>query len=61
MDWQNILMIAIAAVLLLVWVPALIFAVRKALRKEDRLSRPRRAFRHSRLDRESQTDNNKNE
>ena len=35
MDWQDILMIAIAALLLLVWVPALFFAVRKALRNKD--------------------------
>ena len=45
-------MIAIAALLLLVWLPLLFFAVRKALRKEER---------HSRPDRESQSENNKNE
>ena len=34
MDWQDILMIAIAALLLLVWVPVLFIAVRRALRIE---------------------------
>lgn len=34
MHWQDILMIAIAALLLLVWLPLLFFAVRKAIRKE---------------------------
>ena len=41
-------MIAIAALLLLVWLPLLFFAVRKALRKENR---------HSKPDRESQSEN----
>ena len=36
MDWQDILMIAIAALLLLVWVPVLFIAVRRALREEDK-------------------------
>lgn len=35
MDWQNILIIVIAALLLLVWVPALIISVRRTLRKDD--------------------------
>lgn len=34
MDWQDILMIVIAALLLLVWVPVLFIAVRRALRIE---------------------------
>lgn len=36
MDWQDILMIAIAALLLLVWVPVLFIAVRRALREEEK-------------------------
>jgi hypothetical protein len=36
MDWQDILMIAIAVLLLLVWVPLLFFSVRKALREEEK-------------------------
>ena len=35
MHWQDILMIAIAALLLLVWLPLLFFAVRKAIKKND--------------------------
>lgn len=34
MNWQDILMIAVAALLLLVWLPLLFFAVRKALKKD---------------------------
>jgi hypothetical protein len=33
MDWQTILEIVIAALLLLVWLPALIISVRKVLRE----------------------------
>lgn len=36
MDWQDILMIAIAALLLLVWVPVLFIAVHRALREEEK-------------------------
>ena len=36
MDWQDILMIAIAVLLLLVWVPVLVVAVRKALLEEKK-------------------------
>ncbi len=35
MDWQNILIIVIAVLLLLVWVPALIISVRRTLRKDN--------------------------
>ena len=35
MDWQDILMIAIAVLLLLVWVPLLFISVRKALREGE--------------------------
>lgn len=34
MDWQNILIIIIAALLLFVWLPALVISVRKVLRRE---------------------------
>ena len=34
MEWQDILMIVIAALLLLVWVPVLFIAIRRALRIE---------------------------
>lgn len=33
MDWQTILMIVIAALLLFVWLPILIVSVRRTLRK----------------------------
>ena len=36
MEWQDILMIVIAALLLLVWVPVLFIAVRRALREEEK-------------------------
>lgn len=36
MDWQNILMIIIAALLLFVWLPTLVFSVRRVLRRENR-------------------------
>ena len=35
MDWQNILMIVIAALLLLVWLPALVISVRKTLKQTN--------------------------
>ena len=34
MDWQTILMIVFSALLLFVWLPLLIIAVRKALRQD---------------------------
>ena len=34
MDWQNILIIIIAALLLFVWLPALVISVRKVLQRE---------------------------
>ena len=52
MDWQNILIIVIAVLLLLVWVPALIISVRRTLRKDE--------ARHSGLDPESETETTKN-
>jgi Zn-dependent membrane protease YugP len=36
MDWQDILMIAIAVLLLLVWVPVLFIAVRRALQADEK-------------------------
>ena len=36
MDWQDILMIVIAALLLLVWVPVLFIAVRRALQADEK-------------------------
>jgi hypothetical protein len=33
MDWQTILMIVVAALLLFVWLPILIISVRRTLRK----------------------------
>jgi len=48
MDWQDILMIVIAALLFLVWLPVLFYSVHKALRNEER---------HSRLNQESQKEN----
>lgn len=35
MDWQNILMMGVALALILIWVPILLFSVRKTLRKES--------------------------
>ena len=35
MDWQDIVMLVITALLLFVWVPVLIISVRRALRKKD--------------------------
>ena len=57
MDWQTILMIVIAALLLFVWLPILIVSVRRTLRK-SRQTEPDPA-RHSGLDPEShsKTDN----
>ena len=49
MSWQEILMIVIAALLLLVWLPLLVFSVHRALREERR----------ARLERDSQNKNNK--
>ena len=49
MSWQEILMIVIAALLLLVWLPLLVFSVRRTLR-EERRARP---------ERDSQNENNK--
>lgn len=34
MDWQNIVMIVVTALLLFVWLPALIISVRKVLRND---------------------------
>lgn len=39
MDWQDILMIVIAALLLLVWVPVLFIAVRRALLIEKSITK----------------------
>ena len=50
MSWQEILMIVIAALLLLVWLPLLVFSVRRTLREERR----------SRLERDSQNENKNN-
>lgn len=36
MDWQEIVMIVVTALLLLVWLPALIISVRKVLLKEKK-------------------------
>jgi hypothetical protein len=36
MDWQDILMIVIAALLLLVWLPVLFYSVRKAMRDDEK-------------------------
>lgn len=35
MDWQTILMIVIAALLLFVWLPILVISVRRTLRKNQ--------------------------
>ena len=34
MNWQTIAMIVVGALLLLVWLPALVISVRRAMRKE---------------------------
>ncbi len=34
MDWQNILMLIITVLLLFVWLPALVIAVRRTLRND---------------------------
>ena len=34
MDWQNLIIIILTALLLFVWLPALIISVRRAIRKE---------------------------
>ena len=36
MDWQEIVMIVVTALLLLVWLPALIISFRKVLLKEKK-------------------------
>ena len=35
MDWQTIVIIAVAALLLLVWLPALAFSIRRVLKKKS--------------------------
>lgn len=50
MSWQEILMIVIAALLLLVWLPLLVLSVRRTLREERR----------ARLERDSQNENKNN-
>ena len=35
MDWQNLIMIILTALLLFVWLPALVISVRKTIRKEN--------------------------
>ena len=34
MNWENIIIIGITLVLVLIWIPILLFSVRKTLRKE---------------------------
>ena len=50
MTWQEILMIVIAALLLLVWLPLLVYSVHRTMREERR----------ARLERDSQNENKNN-
>ena len=50
MDWQTILMIVVAALLLFVWLPILIISVRRTLRKSRNPHSGPDPARHSRLD-----------
>ncbi len=36
MDWQNIIILVITVLLLCVWLPLLVYSVRKALKKSDK-------------------------
>ena len=36
MNWENIIIIGIALALVLIWIPILLFSVRKTLRKEKK-------------------------
>lgn len=35
MNWENIIIIGIAVALVLIWIPILLYSVRKILRKEN--------------------------
>ena len=35
MNWENLIIIGIAVALVLIWIPILLYSVRKTLRKED--------------------------
>jgi hypothetical protein len=58
MDWQTILMIVIAALLLFVWLPILVISVRRTLRKSRQAPHPEHTPCHSERSEESQPTKN---